>query len=48
MKSSLSSVVKSFIEKQYLLNMGAGKLSKMFNYSKEDIYISQRIWRESK
>jgi len=37
----VNSLVELFIEKQYYLMMGAGKLARKFNTSKEDIYTAR-------
>ncbi len=45
---TLKQIVKRMEKKQYLIDMGAGKLSKWFKCSKEDIYEARKIIRNKK
>lgn len=42
-KEVLSSIVEKFLEKPYLIGMGAGSLSKIFGCAREDIYKVRNI-----
>jgi len=44
---TLEEVVYKMQDKRYLLEMGRGKLSKMFKCTKEDISEAKRIVRKS-